>query len=243
MTMEMGPSEVHVWSADLDQPSISRHSLEGYLSAYERARANRFRYKRDRERFMVGRGTLRALLACYAGVEPGRIDIEYGPNGRPYADLAVHFNVSHCGPLALFALSLEQAIGVDVEAVRPEPLEDLVAEHFFSAAEQRSLAAVAPSEQATAFFACWTRKEAYIKATGDGLSLPLESFDVTLAPYEQARLLRTARMHDDSAAWTIHDLSGIAPGYAAAVAVRRVPVDVRCFDVHALAGRELTAAG
>jgi 4'-phosphopantetheinyl transferase len=225
------PDEVHVWRASLDRPLSG---LDALLSADERARADRFRFDRDRSRFVAARGLLRELLARYTGVAPARLTFRYGAFEKPFLDgPGPWFNVSHSGPLALFAVGARAELGIDVERFDPEFVAGRIPEHFFSAAEVRALRSLPVDEQARAFLTCWTRKEAFIKARGDGLSLALDSFDVTLEPGRPAALLRTAWSASEPAEWSVVDLSDPAGEYAAALASRDRGWQVRLRDVPA----------
>jgi 4'-phosphopantetheinyl transferase len=215
--------EVHVWSALLDRPPDVVETLRRLLSRDELARAARFHFERDRSRFAVGRASLRLLLGRYLAEPPGSIRFSYSSHGKP-ALLPPHdtisFNLSHSEGLALYAVCRGHEIGIDVEQIRREPARERVPEHFFSAGEVETLRALRPQAQAEAFLSCWTRKEAFVKARGDGLTLPLDSFDVSLAPGDEPRLLRTAWDPAEAASWSLHDLSPSFPGYVASVAVR-----------------------
>ncbi len=221
--------EAQVWCAALDGAAERRALLWPLLSADEQERARRFRFDRDRDRFTVARGLLRHLLGRYLGVDPARLRFAYNAHGKPALEdpqpdapgkECPQFNVSHSAGLALYACAREAAVGVDLE--RRRPLSDMaqVAARFFSSREQALLRALPPERRLDAFYACWTRKEAYVKARGEGLSLPLDRFSVSLAPGEPARLLH---VEDDPrgeqvARWSLHDLAPAA-GYAAALAV------------------------
>jgi 4'-phosphopantetheinyl transferase len=180
--------------------------LERQLSPDERDRASRFRFDRDRNHFIVCRGTLRELL----DIGPERRFI-YGDFGKPMLeDSPVRFNVSHSHGMALIAITEGREVGCDIERIDPSFADDNIPEHFFSQYEVAALRALPEKEQCAAFFRCWTRKEAFIKACGMGMSLALDSFDVTLGPDQPAALLRGAD------GWLLHDVE--APkGYAAAV--------------------------
>jgi 4'-phosphopantetheinyl transferase len=217
------PGHVDVWATALDLSPAREARLEGWLDADERARAARFVFPRDGRRFRVARGTLREILGGYLSVAPPAVRFVYAPAGKPalaepFADAGVAFNVSHSGEIALYAIGARSRIGVDVEQVRP--LDDLeaLAERNFSAAEQRALLALPPPAREPAFFACWTRKEAFIKALGDGLSYPLDAFTVSFTAGEPARFVEVRGDPTTATQWTLATLD-VRPGYAAAVAV------------------------
>ena len=212
---------VDVWRASLDREPAIVEALHALLSDDERERASRFHFARDRDRYVVGRGVLRTLLGDYADVGPELVRFRYGPQGKPrLAIRGPRFNVSHSGAVALYAFSSSGELGIDVELYRPEFAREHIAERFFSPTEVATLRSLPEDVQPQAFLACWTRKEAYIKARGEGLALPLDRFDVSLHPDEPAALLRTAWSTEEPAQWRFTDLSDAASGYLAAVAIR-----------------------
>jgi 4'-phosphopantetheinyl transferase len=212
--------EVHVWQATLDRGREAVEELHGLLSSDERARAARFRFARDRDRYVVGRGLLRRLLAGYLGIEPVAVAFRYGAHDKPELDgRAPAFNVSHSGPVGLFAFVNVGEIGVDVELDREQPDHEQIAERFFSPAEREALRALPAALRSYGFLSCWTRKEAFVKARGDGLSLALDSFDVSLEPAAPPALLRTAWSRDEPRRWRLVDLSDPGRGYVASLAV------------------------
>jgi 4'-phosphopantetheinyl transferase len=221
----LGADDVHVWRVVLDRPQSAVRRLARFLSPDEQRRAERFRLDLVRTRFVVCRGALRLILGRYTGRAPARLRLTYGKHGKPALDPSDNppglcFNVSHSGGLALFAVARGREVGVDVERLRALPRAERIAERFFSAPETTALKAVPAERRIEAFFTCWTRKEAYIKARGDGLAHPLNQFAVTLAPGEPARL-RAAGDGDEReiAQWSLGGLLP-APGYVAALAVR-----------------------
>src|SRR5688572_17022812 len=181
----LADDEIHVWSAQLEDPDCDVSRFYEALTNDERDRAARFHFERHRRRFIVGRGILRTLLACYLGVRACDIRFEYTAKGKPLlAEPRVKnfgCNVSHSGDLALFAFALGAPVGVDVEIIRPIEHMDAIAKRFFSPLENEMLQQVTPADRLEAFFNCWTRKEAYIKAEGLGLWIPLDSFTVSVA--------------------------------------------------------------
>lgn len=224
---------VHVWAAPLDPPAaaVQRHGT--LLASDERARAERFHFERDRRRFTVARGVLRTLLGRYLGTDPRAVAFGYESHGKPvladpFAAHGLRFNVSHSGEMALFAFARGREVGVDVEEVRR--MEDGldIAVRFFSEAEVAAFRALPEEIRDDAFFNCWTRKEAYIKAVGEGLSFPLHVFDVSLAPGEPARLL-ASRDPQQAERWSLRGLPDPAPGYRAALVVEGEGWDVACW--------------
>jgi 4'-phosphopantetheinyl transferase len=213
--------EVHVWRASLEHPAGYIQRLTQTLSEDERQRADRFRFERDRRRYIVGRGLLRAILGRYLNLVPGQLRFRYGPRGKPaLAETRdeLCFNIAHSHELALYAVAQGQEVGVDIEHVHSIYELEQMAERFFSSREVAVLRALPPDQKQEAFFNCWTRKEAYIKAIGDGLSRPLDQFDVSLAPGEPARLLNVAGDSQEASRWSIRALMP-ASGYVAALAV------------------------
>jgi medium-chain acyl-[acyl-carrier-protein] hydrolase len=216
----LGADEVHVWRIPLEQPSAYLQALRQTLSTDELERAGRFYFDKDQRHFVAGRGILRTLLGHYLGRPAAALQFSYNPQGKPALAIdaagALQFNLAHSHGLALLAVRRRGEIGVDVERIRPEFAGEQVAERFFSPAEVAALRSVPAQRRHEAFFACWTRKEAYIKAMGLGLSLPLDCFDVAVLPGEAALL---ATRHDPAALqrWSLRDLEP-GPGYAGAVA-------------------------
>lgn len=227
------PGEVHIWRFALDVVGTAYQDLLRVLTEEERARAARFHFERDRRHFISGRGILRNLLGRYAGTSPGEIRFEHAQYGKPHLDSGINsrlrFNLSHSHGFALLAVTLEREIGIDIEKVRPEVATEQIAEDFFSETEVRTLRSLPETEQATAFFTCWTRKEAYIKARGEGLSFPLDRFDVSLAPQEPAALLRTLDDPGEAALWRMENIDPY-PGYAGAIVVLGHDWEARGFE-------------
>jgi 4'-phosphopantetheinyl transferase len=187
------------------------------LDGPERERAKRFRFRRDRDFFVARRGALRQLLGGLLEVPGERLRFSVGPRGKPLLPGApLSFNLSRSGAFALFAVAGGSEVGVDLERIRAIPDRDRIAERFFSPRELEALGALPPHQRDEAFFLCWTRKEAYVKARGEGLSLPLDSFSVSLSAGDPDALLEGA---PENSAWSLIDLS---PGtsWAGAVAVR-----------------------
>ncbi len=224
--------EVHVWRAVLDTSERHRKGLLATLSPDERARADRFHFERDRVHFITGRGWLRAILARYLETAPAALRFHYGPHGKPrlagaFSD-RLRFNVSHSHGLALYAVAVDRELGVDIERIEPR-LEHGIAERFFSPGEVATLRALPRHVQREAFFTCWTRKEAYVKARGKGLTLRLDQFDVSLSPGEPAALLRTAGDPDEALRWSLRELAP-GPGYSAALVAEGRDWELQCWD-------------
>lgn len=212
--------EVHLWAVPLDPPRERVAALGALLAADERERAARFHFERHRRRYSVGRGALRELLGGYLGCSAAALRFGYGDKGKPFlaGGPRLRFNLSNSSELALVAVAMDVEVGVDVEWLRPMPDALEIAERFFSDSEREVLAAVAEGERETAFFRCWTRKEAYLKAVGDGITAPLDRFDVTLAAGEPPRILALEGDPAPAARWALAHLEP-APGYLGALAL------------------------
>ena len=230
----LAPDEAHVWRANLAAPGHVQH-LRQTLAPEERTRASRFRFATDRTRFVASRGTLRAMLGRYLGREPGAIRFAYNAYGKPILveepeDGPIQFNVTHSQDLALYAFTSGGDIGIDLEKITTKVKDyEQIARRFFSAAEVQELLAVPLEQRQEAFLTCWTRKEAYVKARGLGLSLVLSDFDVSLTPGTPARLLSTREKGQEASAWALHALAP-DPGYIAALAVPSSISTIRCWQ-------------
>jgi 4'-phosphopantetheinyl transferase len=189
------------------------------LAPDERRRADAYRLEPHRARFVVGRALLRILLGRYLQAAPEDLRFDYGEFDKPMLPGGPSFNLSHSGAVALYAFSGAGEVGIDVELYDERPASEGIAERFFSPAEVSALRSLPAQMRSHAFLACWTRKEAFVKARGDGLSLALDSFDVTLAPGVPAALLRTAWSSEEPRRWQLQDLSDPEAGYVAAVAI------------------------
>jgi 4'-phosphopantetheinyl transferase len=224
--------EVHVWRASLERDDSEVERLWAALAPDERERARRFHFERDRRRFVLARGVLREILGRCLGLAPALIRFAYNEYGKPSLreDMGgLRFNASHSAGAALYACTLGCEVGIDVELLRDDFASFEVAERFFSRAEVRSLDALPAHLRTQGFFNCWTRKEAYIKALGEGLSHPLNSFSVSLAPGEPVRLISTDTDRLEADPWSIVDLKPFE-GYAAALAIRGSDPEIQCWD-------------
>lgn len=229
----LGTDEVHVWCARLGLPSPQLDRLRALLSEDERHKAERFRGAEHAAHYVAARGLLRVILGLYLDTVPELLSFRYGLHGKPeLAAGGLRFNLSHSHGLAYYAIALEREVGIDIERVRAEtPCLDL-ARRFFSKEESAAITALAPEERTEAFFRCWTRKEAYIKARGTGLSLPLAQFTVTCLPGMPARLLSTEGDPEQASRWSLADVRPPS-GYVGAVAAEGTGWRIRHWEVAA----------
>lgn len=221
--LSLARNEVHLWRATIDVPSPYLAGIWKILSADETVKANRFVFDRDRHRFVVARGFLRMILGRYINRGADELQFNYTKHGKPrlaepYAGMDLNFNVAHSGAFALYGVTLGRAIGVDVEQIRPDIEIEQIASCMFSTTEVGQLRSLPSNIRVCAFFNCWTRKEAFLKAKGTGLFSPLDQFDVTLIPGVPASLVETKWDRYEARCWSLTAID-IYPGYAAAVAV------------------------
>lgn len=243
------PREVHVWwlRTDLSDSVRIARACEGLMAPDEVARRDRFVFERDRVQFTLTRGLIRTLLSQYLGGDPARWAFTSNEYGKPYvangpAGLDLQFNLSHTRGMVACALCVGMEIGVDVEAF-DRSVERAIAKRFFSSLEVDDLAPLDEPAFQARFLAYWTAKEAYIKARGAGLSIPLDGFSILLEGSAPG-IRFSDRLTDDAAAWQLAQML-IGDRHLLAVAVRRpganVPILVRAFDPHDLAGRTFAA--
>jgi 4'-phosphopantetheinyl transferase len=214
----------------LDTRPETVRALAELLSAEELRRADRYDFDRDRRRFIVARARLRQLLAPRLMTQPEAVELVYGVNGKPAlaqrsGDTDWRFNVSHSEEIAVYAFSQGREVGIDIEAIRKVRDADAIVSGFFSRCEQEAYLALGPGEKMLGFFNCWTRKEAFLKALGHGLSHPLDCFDVSLAPGEPARILRVKNAPGCDSGWCLDSFSP-SPGFVAAVVAERQDLGV-----------------
>jgi 4'-phosphopantetheinyl transferase len=224
--------DIHVWQATIDREAAMIGQLEAALSLDEKARAARFHFANDRNRFVVARGLLRVLLGAYLRQSPASIEFSYGQHGKPAlsggnSSSGLCFNVSHSSGFAVYAIAKGRNLGIDVEHIRPESAGEDIAQRYFSAREVSDLRTLSPEARVEGFFNCWTRKEAYLKATGMGLQIPLDSFAVSLLPGQPAQFLGGVDPRWHLAAH--HP----AEGYAAAVVYDGAPCSLKYYSVDA----------
>ena len=230
----LGEQEVHVWRASLDLSPSSIEHLQSVLVDEEVERVRRLHFEKDRRHWIVARATLRLLLGQYLQVEPQKLRFTSNAYGKPAllvpeTGLRLHFNISHSGHLALYAFAYDREVGIDIERIRAGIEYEELATSFFSASECAALHALPVERREEAFFLCWSRKEAYIKARGKGLSLPLDQFDVSLSPDEPAQLLASREDPRAVEQWSLHTLT---PGehYAGALVVEGFDWSLSCWQ-------------
>ena len=228
-SLSLQAGQVDVWRICLEQGGEILDRFRRTLSPEELDRAGRFRFERLQRHFVVSRGFLRYVLGRYLAVEPSSLKFAYNDYGKPSlaGEVSLQFNMSHSHEMGLVAVTRGAAVGVDVEHIRVDFASEDIATRFFSPLEVETFSSLPSEERVAAFFRCWSRKEAYIKAIGKGLSQPLDGFDVTLAPYEPAALLRAGE--EDKLRWSLSDLD-VGSDYASALAVEGAPSQISCFQ-------------
>lgn len=229
--LDLQSHQVDIWRVSLDPSPDSLRDFESTLSADESQRASRFRFAADRDRFIAAHVCLRNILARYLHLEPGELNFSTREYGKPSLvnDPKLEYNLSHSGDYALIAIARERKVGVDVERIRQDMELESIASRYFSTIEVSELMVLPTEQRETAFFNCWTRKEAYIKAHGLGLSLPLDSFDVSLAPNEPAVLRATRPDSTTASRWTLLSLD-VDSDYKGALAVEGTKLEFRFWD-------------
>ncbi len=221
--------EVHLWIVRLEASDARFDHALTLLSPDETARANRFYFDRHRRAFALGRAALRTLLGQYIPVAPAGVSFTYGQQGKPSlvdTSCSLRFNVSNSGNLAAYAFTTGCEIGVDIEQHRAVHDFENIAHRFFSAEETADLMALPPGQRTDAFFRCWSRKEAYIKAMGGGLAIPLDSFRVTLRPGDAPRMISIDGSEEAACQWTFHSFDP-GPEIAGAIAYCDQPRTLR----------------
>lgn len=232
--LRLADHEVHVWRAQLELPSAQVQRLRGILTDDELHRAKRFSLEIDQQRFIAARGTLRSILSRYITIDPGHLRFNYNQYGKPFlapefSSYLLNFNLSHSESMALYAITRNMESGVDLEHVRCDFEYEEIAKRFFSINEVSILRTIPVEKKLEAFYRCWTLKEAYIKARGKGLSLPLDSFDVSFAPWEPPMLLITKEEPQERSLWTLLELKpGL--GYMGALAVKGIGCRLKYWD-------------
>lgn len=217
MSPSLTEDDIHLWLLRLDPPAGKLAEFASVLDGREQERAERFHFDRDRSRFVAAHGALRLILGGYLACEPRAVVFGHSPRGKPFVPgTTIRFNLSHSGSIGLVALAADAEIGCDVEQITERvPIDDLAA-RFFSDAERRALAVLPLGERRAAFFACWTQKEAFVKARSEGLTLPLDAFDVCV--HETGGLRATRPDSGEASRWWMTSIAP-PPGYAGAICV------------------------
>lgn len=224
--------DVHIWRFSLDRPSQLLDRLIPLLSEDERQRSQRLCFAQDSRRYILCRGLLRCILGRYLNTAPQTLVFSYSSTGKPEVQnsAGLQFNLTHSENLALIGIARDRATGVDLEYVQPVAAMQRVIKRICSPQEQAIFATLSKDAQLAAFYTCWTRKEAYLKATGEGFGRPLDQVEVSFIPGSPAQLLRVHGISDAGERWSLHSLHP-APGYIAAIAVAGTPTyTLSCWD-------------
>ncbi len=227
-------TDVHVWAANLEQPATRISSLQQILSRLEQARAAQFKFEKGRNQFITGRSLLRTILGSYLQLNPAQLRFQYNARGKPSLESSsaqgpLHFNVAHSKDLILIAVTRACPVGVDVEHLHPVNDFKDIAARFFTSGETTKLISAPADQQMVAFFNLWTRKEAYLKATGDGISGGLKEVEISCLPEEPAQILAISKNEEAAKRWTLSELNP-AHGYAAAVAAEAKDLRLSCWQ-------------
>jgi 4'-phosphopantetheinyl transferase len=219
----LADNEIHVWATTLSVAADALAQFSASLSPDEKERANKFKFEKHRNRYTAGRGALRAILGQYVGARAADVRFDYLTNGKPafaqdFAGAGIHFNLAHTEDLALIAVTRIGPVGVDVECVRSVKNVDELVARFFSQRENELFQKVLNDQKPAAFFNLWTRKEAMLKATGEGITRSLSLVEVSFLPGEPARLLAIAGDAAAGERWRMWELEP-ANGFTGAVAM------------------------
>lgn len=228
----LGERDVHVWAASGDVSGERICFLQRTLSPDELERAERFHFDRDRNLFIASRGMLREVLGSYWQTSPAQLAFTYNPQGKPslnsFVPFPLHFNVTHSAGLILIAVTRVCPIGIDVEPARAMNDSEKIAREFFSAREVSELNSLPEEQRAAAFFNLWTRKEACLKATGDGLSERISEMEISFLPGQPAQVRAISGNAQAAAKWTLEELTPAA-GFAAAIAAPARDLKLSCW--------------
>jgi 4'-phosphopantetheinyl transferase len=232
--LQLHEQEVHVWRTSLAVPELAREDFQGVLAKEEIARAAQFHFEKDRNHWIVARGILRILLGRYVNTAPDQLKFSSNAYGKPFLafpslSTQLQFNVSHSQDLALYAFTFNRQVGIDVEHKRADLDYEALATVSFSPNEQACLRSLPYDLKQEAFFNCWTRKEAYIKARGIGFSIPTNQFDVSFIPGEPAALLHHREDSRETTRWSLLELEP-GMGYAGTLAVEGVGWRLHCWQ-------------
>jgi 4'-phosphopantetheinyl transferase len=234
--LRLNAERVDVWRISTSLQNDELAKFESVLSPDQRARAKRMRVSEKRKQYIVAQGLTRMLIAKRVGADPGALEFHRGPKGKPYlggrfADAGIQFNMTHTSHMALIAMTLNREVGIDIERIRENLQWEKLAHRYFSPREYRGYSKLPEAEHLRAFFTCWTRKEAVLKAIGTGLGGGLASFDVSVDPDSPPELVDNrwdGRFHGN---WTLHQLQP-GPGYVATLVTERDGFDVRCWEAN-----------
>lgn len=225
---------MHVWAVALRVPDDTLNRLAKMLAPAERRRAESFHFERDRNRFIAGRGTLRAILGCYLHAPPSTVELTVGSHGKPllagsFARSNLHFNLAHCEDLALLAVAQGRVVGVDLEQICNMDRAQEMAACFCSTRENAEFQSLPPGEKDTAFFRLWTRKEAWLKATGKGIGESLETVEVSFRAGQAPCFIRLPEESGPPAGgWSLRELTP-ALGFVAALALPEEAAEISCW--------------
>jgi len=227
------PGQVDVWRIPLEDARLDPAVLFEKISNTEQERARRFRFPVHRQRFIHAHAGLRNILSRYLGLPAQRLEFNHNAYGKPELSLDdggdwLSFNLSHSHNLALVAVGVKSALGVDIEQIRADLADEKIAQRFFSAREVADLLSLPEDQRSQAFFACWTRKEAFIKALGQGLTMPLDAFDVSLLPGEPARIIQTRPDPAQALQWNLYSLWPMN-GYIGALVAEGTAEQINCW--------------
>ncbi len=229
--MDLERDELHIWHISLIQSQDTIETLASHLDENEWAKADKFRFETERLNYVISHGARREILAKYLECLPNVIKFKENYYGKPFLrenKKRIYFNLSHSHEIALLAVAKKRRIGVDIEAIRKNFDEINIAEQFFSTSEIETLQSLPRNLRTKAFFDCWTRKEAFIKAVGQGLSYPLKEFSVAFSPFERARLISLENTFLKTENWQIIELN-IADDYASAAAIESKKTETKLF--------------
>ena len=232
LSIETG--QVHVWRICLNVQDQNPNKFSHILSEDEANKAEKFHFDADRIRYTVMRVTLRIILGNYLKVAPGNLEIAHSHHGKPYLTNTIkntdlQFNISHASNLGLIAVAIDRHIGVDLEMVQKESSIESIARRFFTPGEAELLLSLPALLQPEAFFTCWTRKEAFVKAQGEGLSIPLDQLEVSFYPNDTPKLLRVGNDPGESSQWSMFHLEP-GEGYVGALVVEGKDLEVMGWD-------------
>jgi 4'-phosphopantetheinyl transferase len=232
---DLSRGAAHIWRTSLQSGSLCQETLKRYLSPDETIRAERFHFQKDREHFIIARGKLRIILSRYLGIGPEKVSFRYNAFGKPslaseYRECPLRFNVSHSNEVALYAMAWNRVVGIDIEYMRPISEAREISARFFSLNERRMLDALPADQRLEMFYQFWTRKEAYAKARGDGLSRPLAQFDTSLIPKTRSNLIPIHDKSQNMAHFCLMDIN-VGGNYAAASVIEGHSVRIEFWDV------------